>query len=132
VQFIVGDLADAAVVGLEDQRGLVAARGQMPVDAVVRNVELAVIEPFVERRLALVERAREWLVPSDFRARKPRPVALVVGFGLLAQRPIALHAGDVGLRDESVGRRKYAGFGQDRLNGCHAGSPVTVFGKRKF
>jgi hypothetical protein len=51
----VGDLGDLAVVGLEDDGGLVAqAALDVAVQAVVRDVERAVLEPLEERRVARV------------------------------------------------------------------------------
>jgi hypothetical protein len=120
VQFLVADLGDRAVVGFEDKRGLVALGRQVAVDAVVGNVEHAVVEPLVERRLALVEDTAEGLVPADVLAREVGPETLVVGFGLAAQGAVGVHPRHVGLFDEGFRRGKYAGFGQDRFDGCHA------------
>ena len=56
VQLAVGDVAgDVRVVALPDDRGLVAAGGEMAVDAVGRDVELAILEPF-DRDVVVVER----------------------------------------------------------------------------
>ncbi len=47
VQLLVGELLVVlGVVAFPDDRGLLAALGEMPVDAVVGDVELAVLEPF--------------------------------------------------------------------------------------
>ena len=56
VELLVGDRRDLAVVGLEDDRDLVGLRREVPVEAVVRRVQLAVVEPLEERRVRLVER----------------------------------------------------------------------------
>src|SRR5205085_11657564 len=45
VQLLVADLRDASVVGFEDDRGLVRLRLEVTVQAVVRSIELAVVEP---------------------------------------------------------------------------------------
>ena len=76
IELPVGDLRHRAVVGLEDDRDLfgVAVR-EVAVEAVVRDVELAVVEPLVERRVRLVERLRERLVPQQLVARELRPEA---------------------------------------------------------
>ena len=51
VQFAIGDLARfRRIVALPDDRDLVAARGEVPVDAVHRDVGGAVLEPFDRRR----------------------------------------------------------------------------------
>ena len=51
-QLAVGDARHRAVVGLEDDRRLVLdRRAHVAVQAVVRGVELAVLEPLVERRV---------------------------------------------------------------------------------
>ena len=55
VQLPVGDARHLAVVGLENDRGLVGLRLQVPVEAVVGRVQLAVLEPLEERRVRLVE-----------------------------------------------------------------------------
>ena len=56
VQLAVADvLGDVRVVALPDDRGLVAAGGEVAVDAVGRDVELAVLEPF-DRDVVVVER----------------------------------------------------------------------------
>jgi hypothetical protein len=47
VQLAIGDeCADVRIVAFPDDRGLVAARRQMPVEAVDRGVQRAVLEPF--------------------------------------------------------------------------------------
>jgi hypothetical protein len=52
VQLLVGDVLRGflGIVGLEDDRGLVAALGQVPVDAVRGHVERAVLEPLIGYR----------------------------------------------------------------------------------
>ena len=56
VQRLIGDLRHLAVIRLEDDGGLVGLRLQVPVEAVVGGVQLAVVEPAEERRLRLVQR----------------------------------------------------------------------------
>ena len=48
VQFLVGDVLRLilGVIGFPDDRGLIAARGQMPVDAIGADVQRAILEPF--------------------------------------------------------------------------------------
>src|SRR5262249_15809412 len=65
VELVVGDLAIVVgVVALPDDRSLVAALLQMPVNAVRRNVELTVLEPF-NRRLAFEGGVLDLLVGLD-------------------------------------------------------------------
>ncbi len=73
IQLLVGDPRDLAVVGLEDDRDLVGLRLEVPVEAVVGGVQLAVVEPLEERRVGLVEHFREWLVPEQVLARHAAP-----------------------------------------------------------
>ncbi len=122
IELLVGDAGDRAVVGFEDDRDLAGLRREMPVEAVVRRVHFAVGEPLEERRVRLVERLRERLVPQELRARMLRPEALEVAFGFCAHGFVGGHSGDVGLLDEGLGRREYAVFLQDRLDtGRHGG-----------
>jgi hypothetical protein len=73
-QLAVGDLGDLGVVGLEDQRDLVAEAGlDLAVQAVVRRVQGAVLEPLEERRLAVVEHLRERRLPAqEFPRQRPQ------------------------------------------------------------
>jgi hypothetical protein len=105
-QLAVGDLGDLGVVGLEDQRDLVAEAGlDLAVEAVVRRVQGAVLEPLEERRLAVVEHLRERRLPAQQLAREAGPVAFVVGFSLGRQFPVGLHTGDVRAFDGGFRRR---------------------------
>ncbi len=116
VQVAVADLGHLAVVGLENDRDLVGLRLQVPVEAVVGSVQLAVVEPAEERRFRLVERLREGLGPEQRLARKPRPEALEVFLGLADELAVSLHAGDVGLLDEVGLRWKDAFLDEHRLD----------------
>ncbi len=77
VQRLVGDLRDLAVVGLEDDRGLVLdGRADMAIETVCRRIQLAIVEPLEERLVRFVERAGEGLVsraaaPAPAGAQKP-------------------------------------------------------------
>ncbi len=64
VELLVGELRDLAVVRLENDGCLVALRLQVPVEAVVRRVQLAVAEPLEEGRVRLIEHLGERLVPE--------------------------------------------------------------------
>jgi hypothetical protein len=63
VQIAVVDFGNDAVVCLENDRGLIGLRGQMRIQAVVRNIQFAVFEPLVERRIALIQHSGERLLP---------------------------------------------------------------------
>jgi len=51
MQLAVAQLADRAAFGLEDERGVMAALFEVDVEAVRRDVQLAVAEPAEIRRL---------------------------------------------------------------------------------
>jgi len=104
-QLVVGGARHRAVIGLEDDRHLVAQAGSdLLVQAVVRDVQGAVLEPLVERRLLAVQHLRERRFPLDEFARQPGPVAFVVGLGFGDQLVVGGTAGDVGTSGE--GRRR--------------------------
>ncbi len=105
----VGGLADAALqLGIRDRLGaalgalevdgdpLAVAGLDVPVDAVVGDVELAVGEPRRERRVAPVQDLGEVLAPGDVLPRLVGPEALEVGVGLVEQ---------LGLPDRLLGER---------------------------
>src|SRR3954469_22921405 len=106
VELLVGDLGDLAVIGLEDDGHLVGLTLEMAIEAVIRGVQLAVVEPAEERRLRLVQHFREGLRPLEGFTREPRPETLEVLLGFGAQLAVRLHARNVGLLDERRGRRK--------------------------
>ena len=122
VELLVADLGDRAVVGLEDDRRAVGDRQDVAVEAVVRRVEGAVREPLVERRVRLVERLRERLVPQQEVAREAAPVGAVVlvRFG---DQPEVVVALQVRLRLELRGRLEDPGFVEDRFDRGHAVAP---------
>ena len=94
------------VTGLADEvdRHLVAAAGlDVPVDAVVRRVELAPDEPLGERRVVPVEGAGEVGGPGEVAAGLLGPEVLVVGVGGGVQVGPA-----VGLRRELLAGRELA------------------------
>ncbi len=105
-QLAVADARDLPVVGLEDDRRLVAeAALDLAIEAVVRDVQRAVLEPFEERRPAVVEPLRERRLPDQELAREARPVAAVVGLGLGHQLVVGRHAGHVGVLHVRDGNR---------------------------
>ncbi|MCY1229380.1 hypothetical protein D9M72_417440 [compost metagenome] len=120
VQFTVGDTRHGAVVGLEHDRDLVGvAVFKVAVQAVVGGIELAVLEPLVERRIALVQHLGEGLVPVQQLTCVARPEAFVVAFGFLAQRAVGVHAGNRGLAGERLGRVEHAVLLHHRFDGGH-------------
>src|SRR5690242_8428561 len=74
-------------------------RGQVPVNAVVRNVDLAADKPFHERRVPL-ERFRPLLEPHEFLRRQLAPKLRRLLLGALVKRPVSLHALHVGMLDK--------------------------------
>lgn len=113
----IGDARDGAVVGFEDHRDALAVAGfDVTVEAVVRRVQLAVVEPLVERRVGLIEHFRERLVPRQTLARETRPESFVIVLGFGGERTIGRHAGNGRRLFERRGRRKLAGFVKNRFN----------------
>src|SRR4029079_6443070 len=92
-------------------------RLQVPVEAVLGGVELAVVVPLVERRVRLVEGFRERLAPAQLLARETRPESLEVLLGLRAQGVVGGHARDVRLLHERLGRREDAALVENRFDG---------------
>src|SRR5207248_6657502 len=114
------DLRHLAVVGLENDRGLVRVPVfQVAIETVVRGVELAVFEPLVERRVGLVERFGERLVPHELVAGELRPEARKIGCRRRVQ-PVELGFADVGLGYERRRWREYAAFARNGLDLGHA------------
>ncbi|CAB5172728.1 hypothetical protein IST4134_04328 [Burkholderia cenocepacia] len=113
----IGDAGDGAVVGLEDHRDALAVAGfDVTIETVVRRVQLAVVEPGVERRVALIEHLRERLVPREAFARETRPEAFVILLGLGDERAIGRHAGNGRRLLERRGRRELTGFVKNRFD----------------
>ena len=119
----VGRLADLAEQVGEGQRPRVArladpvvgdlvaeAVGDVPVEAVVADVELAAGEPLGERQVPL-ERGVERLEPVDALAGQPRPERLEVRLGLEVEV-----GGRVGLGDERGIWRERAGLVEEVLD----------------
>lgn len=78
-QILIRDVGDGAIVGFEDNRGVVAAaRFDATVETIVRHIEFAVLEPLVERRARFIQYLAERLVSREILAREPRPEAFVV------------------------------------------------------
>src|SRR4029453_4371786 len=89
------------------------------IEAVIRDVELSVVEPLVERRTRFVERPREWLLPKDLVSCVLRPESGEILCGARVERgEIGLL--DVGLGDKIAWRLEDAGFGRHRFDVGHA------------
>jgi hypothetical protein len=104
VQLAIRDAADLARLSLPQQRDLVAARGEVAVEAVVRRVERPADEPFRVRRIPL-----QHALPLRL------PVELSGPFGPIGFRVRGRFGPDLGIADvriaaELVGRRKLPVF----------------------
>ena len=88
VQLGVGDRALLALLAGPVERDAVAVAGlDVPVQAVVGHVQLAVGEPLVERRVRVVEHGRERLVPvQGSRLLGPERVRVELGLLRIASR----------------------------------------------
>jgi hypothetical protein len=84
VQLLVADLRHRAIIGLKNQCGLVAAGREMAVQAIVGDIEFAIVKPRVERRFRFVERAGERFFPVYGLSCLFGPETFVIGFGLSA------------------------------------------------
>ncbi len=111
MQLAVGQAADVAVLGFEHQRGMVAAGGEVHIDAVDRGIELAIGEPAVVGGVAVVERAGEGLVPHQRFAGLCGPEPFGIMRGLLVQAMQLVAAGAGAMREVMRGREA-AGLGQ--------------------
>src|SRR5271165_4150434 len=115
MQLPVAQAAQVAWLALEDDGRLVAMLHQVHVQAVVGDIELAVAEPAVIRRIALIERDREGPVPAQVRACERGPESDRVEFGLASQLLEFLRP-QPRLRDELQRRRETALLVQDRFD----------------
>ncbi len=120
MQFAIGDLVGEIRFGRHrDQRELVAARVQVPVDRVVAEVGLAADEPAPERRVRVVEDALRRLVPVD-RPGLFRPERLRLLHGLAIQLVVGRHRASPGASPRKPrGRRARGGYDLGRgASGC--------------
>ena len=119
VQFAIGDLlVDVGIVGLPDDGDLIATAVQVPVEAVVGDVELATLEPLdveVVGVVAVVHHLVEGLAPGDELIRLLGPEAIGI-----VDRPLVhgrvLFGVDVGLGGDVRGNR----VGLDLRHGYHS------------
>ncbi len=115
MQFAVADLARVARLALEQDRGAVAVLGEVHVEAVERDVQPAVGEPAVVRRLRVVEPHGEHLLPVDLGTRQLAPIADRVGRGTTVQC-LEILGLQPRARGERLARRERALFEQYRLD----------------
>src|SRR3546814_6038463 len=113
VQFAIRVVPGVALLAYEADRDLVALGAEMTIEAIHRDIELAVGEPAIVRRMAVVERLRERRLPRQFLFGEAGPETDVVGLGLRMQRgePLGVQAGP---GDEIAADRK-----STRLNSRH-------------
>src|SRR5690606_21847658 len=101
-EFRVGDAAGVAGLALPvDGDAVAVARLDVAVEAVVGDIQLAVVEPLRERRVRPVEDPSEGLAPAEQVAGLLAPEALAVGCGALVHRRVV-----DGVGDELLGRRE--------------------------
>src|SRR4029434_8944722 len=109
MKLTIGYFRDGAVVRLENDRDLVRiAVLDVAIEAVIRDVELSVVEPLVERRTRFVERPREWLVPKDLVSCVLRPESGEILCGARVER-VEIGLLDVGLPHNVASRRRCVG-----------------------
>ncbi|CAB3772985.1 hypothetical protein LMG29739_06354 [Paraburkholderia solisilvae] len=114
---LVRDARDGAVIGFEDHRdALAVARFDMAIEAVVRRVQFAVFEPFVERCVRFVEHLRKRLVPTERLAREAGPEPFVIALRFGDERPVRVHAGYRRRLHRFGGRREHAAFLKNGFN----------------
>ena len=86
VQLGISEPAHVAGLSLEDDRSLAGVFAEMDIEAIVADVQLAVGEPAVVRRVAIVQGDRKRLLPGDLGDRQVRPEADIIRGGLCMQR----------------------------------------------
>ena len=92
MQLAISILTDRTVICLENNRSLVGVTViEMTVEAVVGNIQLAVIKPFIERCLRLVEHAGKRLLPMKVLVGQPTPKTLVILIRFTAKREVCVH-----------------------------------------
>jgi len=120
IELLIVDTRDRPIVGLEDDRGLVSVAAlQVALETVVRGVELAVLEPFVERCLGLIERLGERLVPKKRFASELAPETGKVR-GRSGVETVEFRFVDIGLRNELRLGFEHPAFVRYRFDRGHA------------
>jgi hypothetical protein len=66
------------------------------------NIQLAVVKPFIERCLRLVEYASKRLLPMEVFVCEPTPKTLVILIRFTAKREISVHPGDGRVLDDFI------------------------------
>ncbi len=104
MQVRVGDVALLALLAAPVERHLVSATCfHVAIEAVVRDVQLAALEPLVEGGIGVVKGRVRLVEPHQELIRLPCPECLEVPVGLLVQRPVA----DQGMLAKVFGRWEF-------------------------
>lgn len=118
MELLISEGALIARLTFPDQCGLIASPGsQVPVETVVRDIDLAANEPFSMRRLPLQNHV-PLLEPVKLLLRKAPPKRLRVSARFRAQPFRLLHSLDVGLLGKSRRRRKDSIFSLEGFDVC--------------
>jgi len=111
MQVLVCELGDFAVVSFENNGGLVGvAVLQIDVEAVIRNVQLTVVEPFIKWRFGLVQGFGKRLLPGKILTCKFCPETFIVRCGCCTHCVIGFDSGNGCCLRERGRCRKYTAF----------------------
>ena len=110
MKLAIREFADLARLAFPDQRELVAARGEMTIEAVVRRVDLSADEPFRVRRIPF-ENAIPFALPIELLG-PSGPESFAIALRLLPDVFIL----DVRLFAKFCGRFELASFFQQRVD----------------
>src|SRR5690606_14847906 len=118
MQLPIGRFLDLAVVGFEDDGGLIGiAVFQVDVQAVLGDVQFAILEPGIERRSGLIENFGKWLAPLQVFLGMASPETIVVALCLIAKSLVTFHTRNRGARDNFARRRKHTAFNKNGIYG---------------
>ncbi len=112
MQLAIRHVARVTGLALKDDRRLVAAFREVPIEAIRGHIQFPVGEPAIVRRAGIVERDTEGLVPVDLGARQIGPETHVIGSGSLPHR-LNICGRQTRFGDECGRRWKNAILGQD-------------------
>jgi hypothetical protein len=118
---------DCAVIRLKNNRDLVWLGCQVPIEAVERDVQLAIIKPFEEGMVRFIQYTCERFVPQYVFARQSAPKRRKVFFSFGAEGVISFNAGYISLLNECRGWRKNAGFMQNGFDRGHEMPPMSFY-----
>lgn len=103
-----------AIISFKNNGGFFRLCIEMPVQAVIGNIEFAIIKPFEEGMIALVQYARKGFVPDDVLACHFAPESLQILFGFSTKCAVSIRS-QVGFAQECGIRRKNTVFLQNGL-----------------